>query len=244
MQREAGGRAEKATALPAADRVAKIFSLKASIVAGANSPEGTDAADRFAIEIAALAREAPTQETRDVLDALLSTEELDRFVDGDGVPCRVSVVNALLALGFPYALEVSPPDLQLVRDHAPRQWRLKPIASAALFSMLWSIGWISAIVRYGTQTLHPVELQLGIPFLVGGGHGLAAMVGTLMKNPRKRLKLYSTLAWLGLLGPLASALVGVFLPPMFLIVGLFYATPAMIVAWLARKEAKKLSEAA
>ncbi|GEM_PF-1756217 len=228
-----------------ADRVAKIFSLKGSILAGANGPEGTQAAGRFAAELDALAREAPTQDTRDVLDALLSTEELDRFVDGAGVPCRVAVVNALLALGFPYALEVSPDDLQLARKHAPKWVGVKGVGwlrGAAVLSMVWSFGWIGMIAKQAPGPFFGWGLLVSAPFLIAAAHGLTALITSFVGKPRTQQKVYSALAWLGLLGPAAAVLVGTFGPGLLFFGGLLIAGPAMVTAWLARAEERKLRD--
>jgi hypothetical protein len=54
----------------------------------------------------------------DAFHRLLEGGNLDGLVDADGRSCRAAAVESLLALGFPYALEVRPEDLAHLKDAA------------------------------------------------------------------------------------------------------------------------------
>jgi hypothetical protein len=56
----------------------------------------------------------------DTLHRLLETGKLEGLVDTRGRSCRAVAVEALLSLGFPYALEVRPEDLEHLRAHGRR----------------------------------------------------------------------------------------------------------------------------
>jgi hypothetical protein len=230
-----------------ADRVANILSAKATILAGANGPEGVDAADRFAAELTALARESPTQETRDVVDALLNANDLGRFADSAGVPCRVAVVKALLELGFPYALEVSPDDLLLVREHATQD---KPgkgtngLRVASSVSTLW-YGLVLGLLSQVTFRLSWLALLLFLPVTFFAAHGLTGMITSLVAKPRARRQIYGALAWSGLLAVLGTgffSLLGVGDSSYPLLGQLMLTAPAIVTSVFAALEAKRLGD--
>ncbi len=68
----------------------------------------------------------PRVDPRALADALvrgLEAGDFDRLSDRSGTSCRAAAVGALLELGYPFALEVAPEDLQFFR-HATARRRL------------------------------------------------------------------------------------------------------------------------
>lgn len=166
-----------------------------------------DAAERFPIALKAFAVQHPTAQTRDYFQALLESKAVDGHFDASGISCRAAVIQAQLALGFPFALEVSPDDLAWLRDQTALHTQLPNRArfatgGLAVLSMAWSV-FVLALVR--DQTL------LQAPFWLGGIHGLIALVASLFASPtlglaqrRSYRGLYRLLAWAGWLGPVLS----------------------------------------
>jgi hypothetical protein len=62
-----------------------------------------------------MAADGGSREVADVFHRLLETGKLEGLVDTRGRTCRAVAVEALLSLGFPYALEVRPEDLDHLR---------------------------------------------------------------------------------------------------------------------------------
>jgi hypothetical protein len=62
-----------------------------------------------------MAAEGGSRQVADTFHRLLETGKLEGLVDSRGRSCRAVAVESLLALGFPYALEVRPEDLEHLR---------------------------------------------------------------------------------------------------------------------------------
>ncbi|NOJ93811.1 hypothetical protein HMI51_12840 [Corallococcus coralloides] len=62
----------------------------------------------------------------DAFHRLLEGGNLDGLVDSDGRSCRATAVESLLSLGFPYALEVRPEDLEHLTNAPAPGARLTP----------------------------------------------------------------------------------------------------------------------
>ena len=73
-----------------------------------------------------MAAEGGSREVADVFHRLLETGKLEGLVDTHGRTCRAVAVEALLSLGFPYALEVRPEDLEHLRASGHGGMRLGP----------------------------------------------------------------------------------------------------------------------
>ncbi|NMO19488.1 hypothetical protein [Pyxidicoccus fallax] len=72
------------------------------------------------------------RQVADTFHRLLETGKLEGLVDTRGRTCRAVAVEALLSLGYPYALEVRPEDLEHLRTHgraraAPGPGALLPV---------------------------------------------------------------------------------------------------------------------
>ncbi|AKF80012.1 hypothetical protein MFUL124B02_07780 [Myxococcus fulvus 124B02] len=83
--------------------------------------ERPEAASRLNEVLAQLAQGGGERQVADTLHRLLDSGRLEGLVDARGRSCRAVAVEALLSLGFPYALEVQPEDLKHLRaNHASR----------------------------------------------------------------------------------------------------------------------------
>ncbi|WP_275899140.1 hypothetical protein [Pyxidicoccus caerfyrddinensis] len=67
-----------------------------------------------------ISAEGGSRQLADTFHRLLETGKLEGLVDTRGRSCRAVAVEALLSLGFPYALEVRPEDLEHLRAHGRR----------------------------------------------------------------------------------------------------------------------------
>ena len=59
-----------------------------------------------------MAREGGSREVADWFHHLIESSRLEGLVDASGQGCHETAVRGLLAMGFPYALEVRPEDLE------------------------------------------------------------------------------------------------------------------------------------
>ncbi|MCP3102002.1 hypothetical protein LZ198_24350 [Myxococcus sp. K15C18031901] len=81
----------------------------------APEPERAEAATRLNEVLARMATGDGGRQVADTLHQLLGGGRLEGLVDAQGRSCRAVAVEALLCLGFPYALEVEPDDLKHLR---------------------------------------------------------------------------------------------------------------------------------
>jgi hypothetical protein len=98
----------------------------------------------------ALLRRPVAQLERGAMAQLL-LEKLDDgafhdLYDGDGVSCRATAVEAVLALGYPYALNVMPDDLEYLRSMKPVTTRAATLRIMAvvtgLLAALFALGFL------------------------------------------------------------------------------------------------------
>ncbi|QSQ18315.1 hypothetical protein JY572_19340 [Myxococcus landrumensis] len=80
--------------------------------------ERAEAAARLNEVLVELASGGGERQVADTLHRLLAGGKLEGLVDAEGRSCRAVAVEALLSLGFPYALEVEPEDLHHLRSNA------------------------------------------------------------------------------------------------------------------------------
>lgn len=221
--------------------------------------EGRTAAGRLPDVLKVLVRQ-PTPETAEYLRGLLEAGTLDGLHDAQGRPCRAAVIQAQIALGFPYALEVNPDDLVWLRAHASSEAsRSTPTRIATvilgLISLVWGAGTGVLISELGSGD----GLWLAAPFFVGAAHALVAIGSVALARPDQALETRRAWAtvfrWLGKmvwLGPLTSVVAAAIAsdrmhaPDTFVafagltIVGLACAMPAMLTAALAGATGKRL----
>lgn len=123
--------------------------------------------------------------TADVVLGLLSKRKLAGLVAPDGRTCRSFAVEQLLALGFPFALEVTPEDL----DHHRAQEKKLNTATKLLLALLAGFAVAFPIAQLLPDvTLDPSVLYDQLPFAVGMGGVTAvtalALIGQRPASPR------------------------------------------------------------
>lgn len=144
--------------------------------------------------------------TTDFLVKQLESGALTGLSDSAGRTARAGAVRALLALGYPFALEVSPEDLQHYRgEESRRRRRALPLGLYAVVPLLASFG-VSFFSSGGA--LRTAELELSL----GGAVG-AALAALSPRSLRRRALGFGLLASVGLaagvLAFLGSPILGV-----------------------------------
>lgn len=183
----------------------------------------------------ALAQLPVNEPSRVMLRRLLEGGALDGRSDAFGVPCRAALIAAQLKQGYPYALEVSPDELQWMREAVEQRARhvdhLRWLTMAvALPSLLWNGAWALAIYPTGLVAYFA-------PFAIATAHALVAM-GTawnawadLSRADRtEAARRYRILGAMGLLGPIATGVASHFLGDLGLVLGVLCALPAVATA--------------
>lgn len=147
--------------------------------------ERQEKAGRLNALLERMGRGGGSREVADAFHSLLDGGKLSGLVDGQGRTCRAVATEALLALGFPYALEVRPEDLEHLRAASPgstqgsRKRRRKD--RAALAALLTGVlGEIA--LALGRAEANPAVL---IPLL---GFTVFALVAVLSGRPRSALR--------------------------------------------------------
>src|SRR5205085_159839 len=77
--------------------------------------ERREAADRINQKLSAVPAGSRARATADFLLAQLDAKAFGALVDSNNFSCRAAAVEALLSLGYPFALEVNPEDLEHLR---------------------------------------------------------------------------------------------------------------------------------
>jgi hypothetical protein len=152
-------------------------------------------------QLDALAAGGGSREVADLLQQLLESGRLAGLADAGGRTCRAAAIEALTRLGFPYALEVRPEDLDFLRgqDEASEGFPWVPTAAGALV--------VAGIVA---QWAGPLLQGLGregplLPLVLLMGLSLMALVPALLGPER------SASQRAGLLGLLVLSLVQLYL---------------------------------
>lgn len=127
-----------------------VISVPLETIQQARNAEG-DARVELAGQLNALLRKRPVEAERErwaqFLIERLDDEAFHDLYDSDGVSCRAVAVEAVLALGFPWALHLRPDDLEYLRTVkpsrlAPSGWRAMAVVTgvlAALFALAFFI---------------------------------------------------------------------------------------------------------
>ena len=156
-----------------------------------------------------MASEGGSRPVADTFHRLLESGKLDGLVDVRGRSCRAVAVEALLSLGFPYALEVRPEDLEHLRasghgGSAQTGFGLGPIVPVVVL-----------LAGVGGQILQELSRPGGPESLVTTQVGLAvlAMMALWLAPPRSPvyrlgLGLLALVSCLGLMLPLLAGLPG------------------------------------
>ena len=117
---------QQAHIAPSAPPVEDVASLAESsplehALAEARAPGADERIRRTFVDRLARLDLGSPRATADCLQTLLSSGELESFRASDGTSARAVAVERLLALGYPYALEVSPEDMTHWRAERPSE---------------------------------------------------------------------------------------------------------------------------
>ncbi|MCY1031141.1 hypothetical protein OV207_06705 [Corallococcus sp. BB11-1] len=105
--------------------------------------------------LADLAAEGGGRVEADAFHRLLEGGTLEGLVDADGRTCRAAAVESLLALGFPYALEVRPEDLEHLRSTPVLGTQLSPPRGGPFPALAVGLGALAAQVLLHATGLVP-----------------------------------------------------------------------------------------
>ena len=113
----------------------------------ADGDERLELAGRLNAQLRRHPSEAEREQWAQFLLERLDDEAFHDLYDSDGVSCRAVAVEAVLALGFPFALHLEPDDLEYLRTVrpsriAPSGWRAMAVVTgvlAALFALAFFI---------------------------------------------------------------------------------------------------------
>ena len=160
-----------------------------------------------------------------LLHQFLEGGQLAGLEDASGRTCRAAATEALLRLGFPFALEVRPEDLEHLRaldPSAPSRFPWAPWGAAGALGAGTVTEWL--LTQSASPPLSPSEEPL-LPLVLLMGLSLLSLVPALLGPER------SDARRAGLLGLLVLALVQLFLG----VFGGYYGTfsgGAALLAWL------------
>ena len=171
--------------------------------------------------LAALATPEGSREAADVLLRLLEDGSLEGLEGPRGRTCRAVAVETLLRLGFPYALEVRPEDLEHLRSQGSKRQRrhipLRPLAMGVVSAGL--VGEWMAFMPWLHQGAHE------LPTVAFMGLRLLAAMAAAFKPDRSAIR-FTGLWVLGLLSVFQVYLGLLGIVPMLIGGG------AGLVAWL------------
>ena len=126
-------------------------------------------AARINHQLDALAAGGGSREVADLLHHLLESGQLAGLVDAAGRSCRASATEALTRLGFPFALEVRPEDLDHLRglDADAPGFRWAPLAAGGTLGAGIVAQWVLLLERGmpGSGDLQPLVLLMGLSLM-------------------------------------------------------------------------------
>jgi hypothetical protein len=200
--------------------------------------------------VVALRRARGEPQVAALIHELLSDGLIDRVRGSSGFTLRYLLVDTLLELGFPHALEVRPEDLELLRAEdrptergsiaggftlAVATGSLMWIGLAALFSLarIDMDSWMRypwPLIPLAVAALHAVlSIRWSARAIGATGHARQAAVA-----PLKRL------GWAGLFGPVCSFMAWLIVGHDVLAAGLITAAPSMLTAALCGLTASRI----
>lgn len=123
----------------------QVLNLVREARAATEEQERRELAGRLNRMLEELARGGGSREAADIFHGLLEGGTLEGLEDEQGRSCRAAAVESLLSLGFPYALEVRPEDLEVLRPPTSRgdgrNWRKDwPAPAVALGGVFGQLG--------------------------------------------------------------------------------------------------------
>jgi hypothetical protein len=198
------------------------------------SMDQLDAEERthFFARLTHLAKARPSPELASLVERLLELPALRRERNPQA---RRKVLESQLALGFPWALELKPEDLDLVlgRDEVPRvnQGWLVGLALLSLTWTGWAFTWLEQSLLAGHLPARDGHLALFV--LAGVVHAALAVTAALRGRRGTLLKLVGAVWVLGPLFALAQALDAPHWGVLAFVLALVAATPSMATALLA-----------
>lgn len=187
------------------------------------------------IELAkAEAGDAPGPELAQLIDELLADPKLKGMVIAGHLVVRPKLLELQQALGFPWALQIDPDDLALLKPVDQATGLRAVTLLVALFSGLFNGAFAAMLTR---------EPKIAAFFAVGLVHALVTLASTITFGTRKRLRI---LGWMWLCGPAFTAGTMAFARLKdwtgIAAFGLVMALPAMVTAWLALGLSRKAPE--
>jgi hypothetical protein len=225
-----------------------VLRLAAELASVTDAAEASAVVEKLSARLAQLPGDHPKEAVQSLLRRLLDDPSFGRHLDARGEPLRRAVVEANQRLGYPWALELHPDDVQhaaaipFQADRAAQAAALTMVA--AVGSALWNGLWLNA--RLSVWEEDPNSFVIAM-FGVGTLHAVLAFAAAAWSFRDKEPGL---LRWLGraiALGPAASLAVmaidpGSFHPAVF-IATMIAAAPAMATAagcaWTASALKKK-----
>lgn len=185
---------------PGADP-ARVLTLVQDARVAASDAERAQVAGELNQQLDALAAAGGSREVADLLEQLLESGRLAGLADAGGRTCRAAATEALTRLGFPYALEVRPEDLDFLRGQGGASQGLPWVPTAAGALVVAGIA-----AQWGVPSLQGEGLEGPVlPLVLLMGLSLMALVPGLLGPER------SASQRAGLLGLLVLSLVQLFL---------------------------------
>lgn len=161
------------------------------------APHSVELATSFNRAIAVLAKR-PGPETCALLRELSELPVLRHARDAQGRPCRAAVIAAWLELGYPWALEVAPEDLEYVRSHAPgnaASWLTLTVV-LTVTAALQNLGVVALVLKGAFTWQLLVALLLAVPPALVGLHAVALVRASRAGLITSRLRRLTRIEWL------------------------------------------------
>lgn len=157
-----------------------------------------------------LERQEPSREVADFLLMQLESGALAGLVDPKGRGCRATAVEALISMGFPYALEVSPDDLEHLRAEKGATALRPPVAAGLGLVFLAGAISLASTLEEGAGALKDLSASQTALMVVAALGAALARPGTDGRKWSQALLVFAGLLGLalGLFGPGSMALAG------------------------------------
>ncbi len=171
------------------------------------------------------AKARPGPELARFVDELLEDDRLRHVVIAGQVRVRARLLEVQQLLGFPWALQIAPEDLVLIAA-APTHGGFRGVTGfVAVLSACFNAVFLAATLR---------ETPLALFFFTGLAPAIATLFAAYSFSSRRLLR---TLGWLWLLGPAFTAWALRWFSSgdaaSVALVGMGFAFPSMLTAWLA-----------
>lgn len=157
--------------------------------AASTDAEREDVAGRLNQLLDDMAREGGSRQVADVFHGLLDGGALEGLVDARGRTCHAAAVEGLLSLGFPYALEIRPEDLEEGRGGGAKagvkkDWRVElpsllVVLTGVLGQFLWDVLGRGPAERY-PPTLLALTLFALVAVVLGPSRSALRGLGVVM----------------------------------------------------------------